>query len=520
MMTGRDASDKVEVGLWLTAGLIALLAAANILLAALYEPFEIWDDGRLAASAVLSHGMQLYATPGGDAVMTTMYPPVWALSYVATTWVNSPAEVFLVGRLLTAFFAFVPVLLLLAKRSAAAPLGILGFGLFVFASYRIPPLAYSTFRPHADAPSLGLALLSCLIVLSSQGRRFEGWLMPICVTLCAWLAVGAKQTMLPLIVAILAWVLTVGGGRPLVRYVVAAAATGLFVVVLGIGFFPPDALFLNLVTIPSRFPLLGRFPFNVARVTHELLESSWPLLVVLAAGVSVRHALRREDWQDWLQMSAWPLMLLVAFFHLPISYLGRLKLGGWPNNLSPTVYFLMVGVCLILVEPERLKALHSRALAERIRFSAKAFAIAGGLILGSYWSLDLLTLVNNESIPINRSQLAFEYLNAGGDAYFPSRPLAHIMAQDKAFHFAPTVYDWEVIAGVALGDEQKKHFFPDSPAMVCWERNVWGSQYVLKEYFPTYVRAVSIDRLPTFTCFVAEGEAKEEIDATVAAPDG
>ena len=79
-MTGRDASDKVEVGLWLAAGLIGLLAAANILLAALYEPFEIWDDGRLAASAALSRGMQLYATPGGDAVMTTMYPPVWVLS--------------------------------------------------------------------------------------------------------------------------------------------------------------------------------------------------------------------------------------------------------------------------------------------------------------------------------------------------------------------------------------------------------------------------------------------------------
>ncbi|MEE4266346.1 MAG: hypothetical protein V2I56_26900 [Desulfobacteraceae bacterium] len=452
--------------------------------------------------------------------MTTMYPPVWALSYIPAAWGNSPAEVFLVGRLLTACFAFIPVLLLLVKRSAVAPLGLLGFGLFVFVSDRIPPLAYSAFRPHADAPSLGLGLLACVFVLSSQRRHFEGWLLPVCATLCAWLAVGAKQTMLPLIVAILAWVLMVGGVRPLIRYAVAAMATGLFVGGLGVVFFPPDALLLNLMTIPSRFPLLGRFPFNTARVTHELLESCWPLLVVAAAGISFRYILRRENWRDWLKTSAWPLMLLVAFFHLPISYLGRLKLGGWPNNLSPTVYFLALGAVLILVEPERLKLLHCGALAERVRASAKAFAIAGGLILGLYWSLDLLTLVNREAIPVNRSQLAFEYLKAGGDAYFPSRPLAHVLAQGKAFNFAPTVYDWEVIAGVALGDEQKKHFFPQSPSMVCWERNVWGGWYVRKQYFPTYGKEVPIDRLPSFTCYAAGGEAKKDIDATVTAPNG
>jgi hypothetical protein len=43
---------------------------------------------------------------------------------------------------------------------------------------------------------------------------------------------------------------------------------------------------------------------------------------------------------------------------------------------------------------------------------------------------------------------------------------------------------------------------------------------VLKEYFPTYGRAVSIDRLPTFTCYVPEDEAREESDATDTAPDG
>ncbi|MEO1369970.1 MAG: hypothetical protein AAFX50_22540, partial [Acidobacteriota bacterium] len=70
------------------------------------------------------------------------------------------------------------------------------------------------------------------------------------------------------------------------------------------------------------------------------------LAALLAAAAARREP--RGGWRDLAQRRAWPLLLWIAACQFPLALVGRAKVGGDANAFSHSLYFLLLGVALLL----------------------------------------------------------------------------------------------------------------------------------------------------------------------------
>ncbi|MGH7566585.1 MAG: hypothetical protein ACREK2_07125, partial [Gemmatimonadota bacterium] len=240
---------------------------------------DYFDTARLTPSVALAKGHQVYSTSSEGAVQTTMYPPVWVVSYLPVAGADTPSRVLQIGVILTLLFSFLPVVLLLVNGSSSIGLAVLGSTSFFLVSMSISSLSYSMLKPHADAPSLGFAMLACVLTLRTRTpttRRLAG------VSLLAWLSVLSKQVMFPILVALPLWFLLVHGRRVGARLVGWLAVAGPGLMVLMIPFFRPEGVLFNCLTVPAGTPWkLGQYPRVIAVLLAgaELAVHSIPLLI-------------------------------------------------------------------------------------------------------------------------------------------------------------------------------------------------------------------------------------------------
>lgn len=468
--------------------------------------YSSWDTARLTPSVALAAGHQVYSTSSEGAVQTTMYPPMWIVSYLPVAVGSTPSQVLRVGLILTLLFSFLPVVLLLVNASPSISLAILGSTSYILASMLFGSLSYSLFFPHADAPSLGYAMLACWLTLrpgAPTTRRVAS------VALLAWFSVLSKQVMFPILAALPLWFLLVHGRREGIRLVGWLSVTGVGVMALMMPFFRPEGVLFNTLIVPSRIPWMGgehpRMLVALA-VGAGLVVHSIPLLILVTVGAVLSVVVRSPSLasvpglRPFLADNPWTLLALVAVAMVPVSVLGRAKLGGDLNTISPTQYFLLAaGILAMIGVPQRLRD-HIGHVSYQTSLGLTALC---ALVLASGGSAKVSGFAMDTPIREFRPQQAYNYLtHENSRAYFPMHPLAHLLADGSLYHLGISLYDRESLARLPLSAEQRETHLPVNPSMVCWDPVGWGEAWVKARYFTEYTQRVEVRALgPVWACY-------------------
>lgn len=473
-----------------------------VLLLVVISQTNAWDAARLTPTVMLARGHQVYSSLHDGAVQTTMYPPMWPVSYLPAAIGDTPAQVLFFGSALTLLFSFGPVAALLVVGLKNVRVALLGVAAFVLTARYFGSLSNALFTPRADPPSLGFALLACSMVIPlkslSRGRI-------VAASMLVWMSVLSKQVMIPLLVAIPLWFLVTSGVKETIRLVAWLGLSGaLLVATIGI-WFQLDAVWLNTVTIPMNVPWVAdKYPRVVAilRVTAEFWQHSTPLLILTVVGVSIsaaRCTTPATSWpavREFLRLNPSCLPLLVAVLMVPMAILGRVKIGGALNTFSPSTYFLLAGGMLAVFGiPDRLTD-RSREV------SLAAVACCCLLLAGAGAGEIVKTLATRGTVVRHRAQVAFEYLvEEDPAAFFPTHPMAHLLADGSLYHLSQALHDREKLAGLPLSDRQRGAYLPSQPSVVCFDP-AWGTAYFREHYFIEYRQERRVDSLgPEWSCY-------------------
>jgi len=469
-----------------------------------------WAGARLMPLVTFAEGGRLYMPAHQGPVYNTIYSPLSYLLYLPVLASPEPAAMIAAASALGLLFYFGPVLLLAApfgvrcrataldedknpkrcratalQKSALFVAPILLFGLI---SYQSRALRMSLEGTIHDCPTLGLAVIACIIAYHDQQARRLAW-----SALFAILAVWSKQVMLPLLLALPLTSAFLHGWRVGLRHL-GWMLLGISISALSFTLLTErQSFWFNVFTLPGHHPWIDTFPGNFASVAYHLYEETW--LAFLAVGMLV--CLERP-WRD-LTRQRWFLFVIVALLQIPTAFLGRIKVGGSSNSFSPVLYFLLLALLAYLIEflrdPQR---------------PAQLVRGVGIALNGAVTALALLQLLQSatflKSYPgpgRSKEQRVVNYLRAHpGEAYFPWNPLSHQAAEGRTCHFAYGLFDRE-LAGFAIDDEHVNRHRPPHCRYVCFPpgRRHHRSPECLERLMREYPRRVEIDDLPGFECY-------------------
>lgn len=474
-----------------------------------------WDTARLTPSVALAEGHDVYSTARDGAVQTTMYPPMWVVSYLPVAAGSTPTQVLRVGLILTVLFSFLPVVLLLMNASPGISLGILASTSYIFVALLFDSLSYSMFVPHADAPSLGYAMMACWLTLrpgAPTSRRLA------LVALLAWFSVLSKQVMVPVLVVLPVWFFLVHGPKEGLRFIGWLLVSGVGAMGLLMPFFRPAGVLFNVVVIPAHIPWrVGPRALVALDVGAELVVHAIPLVILIAVGAVASSVVRSPSLtavpgpRRFLSDNPWTLPALVALTLVPVSVLGRVKIGGDLNTFSPTMYFLLAAGILSVIGV--LRRLGERKNLVHYQAGLGLTALCA-LVLASGGVAQVPDFAEGTPFHEHRSQQAYEYLTRErSEAYFPMHPLAHLLADGHLFHLGTALYDRERLARLPLSADQRKAHFPANPNMVCWDPDYWGEKWMRTSYFTEYTQPVAVRAFgPEWECYTRPLRPNGEAD--------
>ena len=567
----RAAADRVLLAL---LPIFGLLFAVKVVQCLHDAQFQAWNDVRLAPTFGLIRGYRLYSRPHSGPIQSTMYTPFSALSYLPAALAREPRVAMKLGAALALLYYFAPALALfrgLAGRSRLlAWYAFFGFATITFAvPESISGLSYSATHVHSDAPALGLAMAACATMVLAGRGGVPGDRSALLAALLAWLALWSKQVMLPALVVLQVWAWLAYGPRFFARFLAMNCAVGLLTSAAFAGIFGVEGMAHNAVGVPGKFPWLpftspnfpgqavwiGGFPANLLGCLFALLNKSAFFLLVIAAHVLDRLGRAAQARpRDWFAANGWALPVLAGLAAIPLCAAGAVKIGGYTNSESPTLYFLAAGFVAMIAQG------HDRQPGFA---TARAGLIAlGGLIAGMTWEsqsrpydLNVVILcvaafsallhavdraggpgdgpagfvralavalavaaagattqeVTGTSIRMdtapdydrqhNFSRLAFEYARSHPRrAYFPMNPLAHLLAEGKLYHFLGAVNEWG-FAQIPVGPGHLRAHIPADVEFVCFPTHPTMYGDMLRWHLPEYSEPVAIPGLPNFKCY-------------------
>lgn len=473
----------------LAAALFVLLAAAGYFLVIDSARGEL-NQIRLERSFVLAAGESIYPDPETGPVLLSLYPPVGAVAYLPATVMRQPAAAGIAGQLLSIAFTLLPVLWLhwTARRKSGAD-GVFGFLIFAALSSAVGPLVYVTYSVHVDAPTLGLGAVACgLLGHGPEPQRgWRAWTAAACSVLAVW----SKQMMVALPPTLLLYVLLVRGRRAGWRFFLALAASSLGITLLVVLLFgPPENLFFQIWTLPSRHPLAG----SVAAALVRLGIETAPVWLLWLAALGWRLLRRRPGWTG----DAAVLHGMVGLAMVPLAILAYRKVGGDINALSYVAYFLLAGATLSLAEQAGREA----AVARNLRRVAASVTLVA--LLRIPWALPSWN--QPPRLEEQSCQTAFVYAKKHpGRIYFPDLTLSSLLAEGQVYHSGTGLWERE-LAGLPVGERQLRAHLParlegiayDASRLTAEERAFFRRPGA---YLPELSRISEDPELPGFVVF-------------------
>ena len=103
MKRASNAMNKVLVP---TAFLSIILIINTVVLQILKQPFTIWNHNRLTPAFALINNYKFFNAFENEPILSWMYGPLAAISYLPATLSNSPSQALSLGGIISQLFFF------------------------------------------------------------------------------------------------------------------------------------------------------------------------------------------------------------------------------------------------------------------------------------------------------------------------------------------------------------------------------------------------------------------------------
>jgi hypothetical protein len=489
----KQESPTVEVQLARWGIPIVLLILYGVTVSGIVLiPYQDFNVSRLIPSLELLRGHEPYSLPNEGPIFCNLYGPVSLMVFLPAGLATTPNGSIVIGGIINSAFAFLPFLALHMRYRRNTPDGrvwaLVGFAFAVGALLGSRGGYDICIATHADAPAVGLGLLSCMAVMNGDDTR--GWSRPALAASAAVLSVWTKQVEVPVIAALMIYVACAYGKESFYRLVICLIIAGGISVVVFIGAFGFENLWMNLMVIPSRHPWWHTGAYVLIWILFDMARIAWPfaLIVTVGAVTAVRSASRvKRSLGAFLREEPWILLVLAAILMIPTSVVGRAKVGSWESAYH-SLYYLIAAASLVLVrltDPSYSGGL-SR-LFSRIALAATVAAVA--LCSPCLTNLPLLLKMD-----LSPQQQAYKVaLEKPGEVYFPWNPVSMLLAEGKLYNTEPGLLDLKW-AGLMPSKEEFMLHVPPNMKYVAYQKD--RPHEVAMELLPEFGRTVHLPELP------------------------
>ncbi|MBI1371750.1 MAG: DUF2029 domain-containing protein [Phycisphaera sp.] len=406
-----------------------------------------WNDIRLAPSYFVTHGVELYPAPDAGPIIGWVYGPMTAYAYTPATLAPTPTAAIVTAIVISGLLTSLSVWLVLQTSARTLSerfvmtLAAVGFVAWAMDN---PQSKYAMTNICADAPSLGLGVIACSLLLAARRQRHRTrrhtatW---IAAAACAALATWSKQIEAPLVVALPLFVLIDEGWRRALRFGVIQLIVGVVASIAMVAPYDPRGVWFCMFELTGgsqyrtwKHP--GMSPFGEASLLLGEITWVWAALLIVAVAAGW-WTLRRRTRRPLRLMRRHPavLFVIVAVLLIPLSILGMAKVGGFYNSMH-TAFYVQVAAWV---------AIGSLAMVRhRPRF---AVAVKAVMLIAIGWKVaaalpEVDTLPGAAQLADNPTERGAAFVRAHpGEVYLPYHPLATYFAEHAVYHNGYGLFD-------------------------------------------------------------------------------
>ena len=397
-------------------------------------PLMPWNRVRLVPTLALANGYDLYTPLDKGLIISSLYPPIAYLLYLPVMLTSTPTGAFVVAGVINGLLLSVPAGLVFWAEyrhdRRGLLLGTLGCCVFVWLAFHSYTMEVEAYNIHADIGAVALGALACVPYLGLRGGPTSG--KAFVSSLFVALAVWTKQPLIAVAVGIPIYLAIAFGTQAAIAYILRLALVGGGVSLSMCAAFGTHDLFFNIVSYPGMHPRNQQM--EVPQVLWEVFLCSCEYVLIIrfgAAGISriKRRPITADGWSVLFREHSWTLLLTVAVCLVPLSFLQRIRVGGYWNSYH-FVYFLVLAAVAVLMAVVR--SIPKTEPEQRItRFAYGAIVLT--LVVSMYHLKDMHGKCTR--LESATPHIAYRFLQEhGAVAYFPWNQVATYMAKGRIYH--------------------------------------------------------------------------------------
>ncbi len=489
----RPLTDRLSVSI---TPLLVSAALCLVIYKILKLPFVPWNHAQIVTTFGLPKGFNYFAQTDGP-VLSWMYGPLGALAFFPSALFSNPSAGICIAGGLSFVFFMAPILFLLIRLTSGIPFGksaitFCSYGFIItFLSISSPALSGTAISTKVNSPMIFFAGLSVVLLVkgTSTGKlRFQ-----IISAVLIVLGVFTKQTVLPLAVILSIYVYLAHGKKVFFYYSGTMVLTALFLLAglyLWCGSLVPAG---TLALLPAKYHWVSIIPgdYNeyplitgVAVLKRaraliiafiELLVLAIPFLLIAIAGnyVSAKGETRKVSFVElWKEKKESILFVFVLLASIPLTLVGRVKLGGWLSHYAMPCYFLLLwGISIwggILTKADN-RSLSMQRIIRNVNYMVLGFSASAALLTILKISPGFGFVI--KEFKNNSLEQAYRFSKAYPDqAYFPHFPLATFMTDHKVYHSAYGLWDLEN-AGITIDSARYFEHLPSKMQYLCFHKD-------------------------------------------------
>jgi hypothetical protein len=346
---------------------------------------------------------------------------------------------------------------------------------------------------HTDAAAMAFATFACGVFCNPRKPITvpQVWLAGVaCV-----LAVGSKQTMAPIALAIALFIGVTAGARLLAHFGAALLAGGTVLLAAVLALVPVHAFLFNTITLAAHRPFKAGYIELLVEAYREGKQDALPALfpILLLAGCQWSAAEHKPGLRDFFRANRWLAFAIAAAALIPTTVKAVVTAGADVNHVGLVLYFLFAAAGLAI---EQRLAGPDNSFVRGIAWMCAAIGILVSIAPGTLISLPSRL----RDVHFNAPETALQYeLRYPGRAYFPVNPMASLLSSGRAYHVDFSVYDRE-IAGYPLTRRQFESGLPPGFKLVAMPPGEQPQSGALRSMLQRYERIADTE-LPGWTVY-------------------